>query len=543
MMNVKRHLAPLCFGIFGMLLGCSPSDQTTSDAPADETERPNILFIVGDDLGFTDLGSFGGEIATPNLDRLAYEGLRFNNLHAASTCRPTRLMLMSGASSAAAREDIPGAYREAVLGLDYATIGELLQDAGYSTFITGKWDLGNVAGYTPADRGFDRSFSFLTRSSGYFADWFQDDFDEGGNHLTREGLPADYYSTDAFTDKMLEYLRSAQADRPWFAYMPYNAPHSPLQLPEDWLDRYAGRYDAGYDALREERFASAVEAGVIPPELDLDGHQPVIEPWSDLSAEEQLRYARAQEIYAGVVEYLDMSIGRVIDYLEETGQLENTVIVFAADHGASPGEHGVDTGRTPSREGAPDRSVGADNSIENFGRPRSFIDHGRGFADSATAPFKYHKGSVTEGGLRAAAFVHYPRAVSSGGVSSAFMTVMDILPTFLEIAGTEHPGAGPYRDGREINNIAGRSAWAHFTGQAERVHSPDQAAGWTTGREGGALIRGAYKVINTPPPGSRGTTPWQLYNIETDPGEQHDIAAENPNLVAELVAEWEADWR
>lgn len=139
--------------------------------------------------------------------------------------------------------------------------------------------------------------------------------------------------------------------------------------------------------------------------------------------------------------------------------------------------------------------------------------------------------------------MHYPRAVSSGGVSSAFMTVMDILPTFLEIAGTEHPGAGPYRDGREINNIAGRSAWAHFTGQAERVHSPDQAAGWTTGREGGALIRGAYKAINTPPPGSRGTTPWQLYNIETDPGERHDIAAENPELVAELVAEWETDWR
>ena len=157
-----------------MLLGCSPSDRVTSDAPADETERPNILFIVGDDLGFTDLGSFGGEIPTPNLDRLAYQGLRFNNLHAGSSCRPARLMLMAGAGAAAASQPIPEAFRGAVLGLDYAMIAELLQDAGYSTYMTGKWDLGNLAGYTPTDRGFDRSFSFLTNTSGYFADLFRD---------------------------------------------------------------------------------------------------------------------------------------------------------------------------------------------------------------------------------------------------------------------------------------------------------------------------------------------------------------------------------
>ncbi|MFL2553850.1 MAG: sulfatase-like hydrolase/transferase [Candidatus Rariloculaceae bacterium] len=507
-----------------------------------ETERPNILFIVGDDLGFTDLGSFGGEISTPNLDRLAYQGLRFTNLHAASACRSTRLMLMAGVSSAAAREPISEAFRGSVLGLDYATIAELLQDAGYSTYMTGKWDLGNLAGYTPTDRGFDRAFSFLTNTSGYFADRFRDDFEEDGRALRREDLPADYYATRAFTDKMLEYLSSTERGRPWFAFMPYNAPHSPLQLPEDWLNRYASRYDAGYDALREERFARAVDAGVIPSGADLEGYQPIIEPWSNLTNEEQRRYARAQEIYAGVVEYLDMSIGRVIDYLEESGQLDNTVIVFSADHGASPGEHGVDTGRTPRRDGGQDLSD-VDNRIGNFGRPGSFIDHGRGFAGAATVPFKYQKGSVTEGGLRAAAFVYYPRAVPAGGVSNAFMTVMDILPTFLEIAGTKHPGAGPYRDGREINDIAGRSAWLHLTGKAARVHSPDYAAGWTIGRDGGALIRGDYKIVNTPPPGGMGTIPWQLYNLETDPGERHDIAAENPDLVAELVAEWEADWR
>ena len=303
--------------------GILAQDNTTSESETRSTAggdgRPNILFIVADDMGFTDIGSFGSEIATPNLDRLAHAGLRLNNLHAAQACRPTRLMLMASAGAEAASRAIPGAFRDSALGLDYATMAELLQDAGYSTFMTGKWDLGNVAGYTPADRGFDRSFAFLTSTSGYFADRFQDDFEEDGRPLAREDLPADYYSTRVFTDKMLEYLRSAEPGRPWFAYMAHNAPHLPLQLPDDWLDRYAGRYDEGYDALREERFARAVDAGVIPPGADLEGFQPLAEPWSNLSAEEQRRYARAQEIYAGVVEYLDMSIGWVIDYLAASG--------------------------------------------------------------------------------------------------------------------------------------------------------------------------------------------------------------------------------
>lgn len=455
----------------------STTSESETGTTAGEGDRPNILFILADDMGFTDIGSFGSEIATPNLDRLAHAGLRLNNLHAARACRPTRLMLMASTGEAAASQPMPGAFRDSALGLHYATIAEILQGAGYSTFMTGKWDLGNVAGYTPADRGFDRSLAFLTSSSGYFADQFQHDFEEDGEPLSREDLPSDYYSTRAFTDKMLEYLRSAEPGRPWFAYMPHNAPHLPLQLPDDWLDRYAGRYDAGYDALREERFARALDAGVIPPGADLEGFQPLAEPWQILSAEEQRRYARAQEIYAGVVEYLDMSIGRVIDYLEASGQLANTVIVFSTDHGASISEQGLATGDTASSNRRGRDPVEADNRLENFGRVNSYIDHGRGFGEAATAPFRGQKGSVTEGGLRAAAFFYYPAAIRGGGVSSAFMTVMDFLPTFLDIAGTEHPGAGPYRDGREINGIAGRSAWAHLTGRADRVHPETYSVG------------------------------------------------------------------
>ena len=558
---MKHWNTVIALGLLGGLHACSSDDPvanqessqpavTGQNAPQAATEadrtQPNILFIVADDMGFTDIGAFGSEIPTPTLDRLGYAGVRLNNLHAAAACRPARLMLMASASSAAANHPLPEADRGGVLGLHYATISELLQDAGYATYITGKWDLGNVEGYTPDARGFDRSFVQISGSGPYFAEYFRDAFgyQEDGRALTPDDVPEDFYATRAYTDKMLEYIDSTDEGAPWFAYMPYTAPHWPLQLPDDWLDRHAGRYDDGYDVLREQRFERAGEAGVLPTGSSLDDFEPVTEPWSNLSPEEQRRYARAQEIFAGMFEYLDMSIGRVVAYLEENGQLENTVIVFSADHGASAGEHGVDTGRVPAGGGPTYDPDVIDNSLENFGRRNSFIDHGRGFGEAATAPFRYQKGALAEGGLRAAAIVYYPAAVPGGGVSSEFMTFMDFLPTFLEIAGTEHPGAGPYRDGRTINDIVGRSAWPHLTGNASTVHPPGDAAGWSGGMGGtGALIRGNNKIINQVPPGSAGTTPWRLYDLSVDPGEHHDRAAEHPDLVAEMVEEWETNWR
>lgn len=512
-----------------------------SRAP-DSQQPPNILYIIADDIGFTDLGSFGSEIPTPNLDELAYAGLRLTNLHTGPACRLTRLMLMSGARANHTSTPYPGAYRNAVLSLDYATMGELLQDAGYATYIAGKWDLGEVPGHTPEVRGFDRSFVEVRGSSSYFGRMFRGFFgiEEDGRPISQEGLPADFYLTDAFTDKVVEFIASTPEEQSWFAYLPYTAPHWPLQLPDDWLDRHAGRYDAGYDTLRSERYAGALQAGVIPPGGTLEQFNPVAEAWADLSADEQRRYIRAQEIYAGMVEYLDMSVGRVIDYLEESGQLDNTLIVYTADHGASGAEHGVDTGRTVADSG-PAGPTDSDNRFENFGRVGSWIDKGRGFAEAATAPLKYQKGSLAEGGLRAASFVYFPRQVASGEVSHSFLSMMDLLPTFLEVAGTEHPGAGTYRE-REINGIDGRSAWSHFVGEAAQVHTPADVFGLTD-RGRGVLIRDGYKIINLPPPGVSGTTPWQLYNISEDPGEHVDLAAEHPDLVAELVAEWEANWR
>ncbi len=550
-MRIEKYLAVLV----GLLLVSACSQDSQEMAATEITEavtesRPNILFIVADDLGFTDIGAFGSEIATPNLDRLAYQGLRLNNLHAASACQQSRTMLMASApvsGTVITRPNHEGGQRNNLLSREWAIIPELMQEAGYATYMTGKWDLGWDDGYTPATRGFDRSFVQLNGSASFFRETFLMPeaiglgYEDGGERLEFDALPEDFYATDHYTNKMLEYLQETEEGQPWFAYMPYTAPHWPLQLPEERLHRNDGRYDMGYDELRVQRFERAGQMGVLPENSSLDEYSPLTEPWENLTEEEKQRYSKAQGIFAGMIEHLDMSIGRVISYLEESGQMENTVIVFTADHGASSGEHGVATGRAP-QGGGPGMPDGIDNSIENFGRMNSFIDHGRGFGEAASAPFKYQKGTIDEGGLRAAAFVRYPAAVEAGDVGDAFMSMMDFLPTFMEIAGTEHPGASTFQ-GREINDIRGRSAWQYLTGQADTIHLDTDVAGWDSG-DGGALIRGGYKVINTVAPGQpRDTTDWRLYNLVADPGEHNDLSAEHPEMVSEMVAEWEANWK
>jgi arylsulfatase len=508
----------------------------------EEPIRPNILYIVADDLGFTDIEPFGSEIATPMLNELALAGVRLTNFHTDSNCQRTRVMLMSGAGTSAALEVIGNpmtGLRGNLLSREWAILPELLQDAGYATYMAGKWDLGIGEGYTPATRGFDRSFSLLDASASHFKELLWENplpYEDDGEPLRIEDLPDDFYATGYYTDRMLEYLSEHDGDEPWFAFVPYTAPHWPLQLPDDWLDRNAGRYDAGYDSLREERFERASALGVVPPGGRLASFRSEAAAWSSLSADERARTSRAQEIYAGMVEYLDMSVGRLVAYLEESGQLDNTVIVFSSDHGGSSESAGLVAGETTVR-GVPNRN----NELENFGHPGSFIDHGRGFAEAATAPFRDVKGAIGEGGLRAAAFVHYPAAIAGGEVSHEFMTIMDVLPTFLEIAGSEHPGATSYK-GRDVNEINGRSFWPYLTGLTDNVREPTDAAGWTAGGGHGALIRGDYKLINERLRHG-GVTPWRLYDIANDPSETRDLAMLFPKLTAELAAEWESDWR
>jgi arylsulfatase len=344
---------------------------------------------------------------------------------------------------------------------------------------------------------------------------------------------------------MLEFLESGTDQEPWFAYLPYTTPHWPLQVPEGELDRYAGQYGEGYDVLRSSRVNSANQLGVIPGGLNLDNFEPVAAPWEELSVEEQAKYSRAQEIYAAMVSNLDTNVGRLVSYLRDSGQLESTVIMFTSDHGASSGEFGQGpvggvSANTPPGVG-PQIPAFIDNSFGNWGRPNSFIDHGQGFAEAATAPLKGYKGRISEGGLRAAAFIHFPDLAVSGSIDGSFMTIMDVLPTFLDIAGTVHSGPGDYK-GRKIGGIAGRSAWPYLNGETDTVHLPTDSAGWVQG-ELGALIKGNYKITNQRVPGVDGPLSWQLYDIMSDPGETQDLASQYPELVSELLTEWETNWR
>jgi arylsulfatase len=524
----------------GFLSGCQADEPAAESAAA--AKPPNILLIVADDLGYTDIGAFGSEIPTPNLDELAFAGIRLSGFHTGRACQQTRAMLMASAGtteSIEVRPRLPDGTRDNLLRLEWAIIPELLQEAGYATYMVGKWDLGMDEAYRPSVRGFDRSFALLEGGGSHFREYFWREgifMEDEGRRLVLDDLPDDFYSTRFYTDRMLEYLESGADEQPWFGYLAYTAPHWPLQVPDDWLDRHAGRYELGYDELRAERLDRAAALDVLPDGADAASYQPVAEPWNDLAEAQRTRYARAQEIYASMVEYMDVDIGRIVDYLETSGQLENTVIVFMADHGASAGEHGVGEGGMRF-----DIEDTRDNRLENFGKVGSFVDKGTGFAEASSAPFRYFKASLYEGGLRAAAFVRGPGIRPAGGVDHTFVSVLDVLPTFLDIAGLEHPGAGDFR-GRRIRAIRGQSFWPRLTGDIAADDRSAYEIGWTAG-DSGALVRGRYKVISHPLPRSTGVTPWRLFDIEADPSETRDLAGDLPEVVDALVGRWESDWK
>lgn len=515
-------------------------------------DRPNILLIVADDLGYTDLGSFGSEISTPTLDILAFEGIRLTNFHTGRACQQTRAMLMSGRGFSSviqrnpARSDGERAHQ---LRLDVATLPELLRDAGYRTYMAGKWDLGLSNEAAPDARGFDRSFALLEASSSHFREYFWDDksyYQEDSRSLALEELPPDFYSTHAYTDKMLDYLKAHDESEPWFGYVAYTAPHWPLQVPDEWLDRHAGQYDAGYDVLREQRVNRAMNVGVVPDGANLENFNPIASPWGSLSPDLKKRYARSQEIYASMIELMDQQISRLTNYLEVSGQLDNTVIFFMSDNGASAEQIGIEDGPTsmpPEFAHFNLLVADRDNSFENIGRKGSFVDHGRGFGEAVTAPLRYFKSTFAEGGIRTAAFIYYPEILSKPTINSTFITVMDILPSFLDIANAAHPGPGNY-NGREVQSIVGRSFWPHLTGKQSTVHGDQHAAGWSKGSIG-AIIKGKYKLTNQPEPGtniSEEDLNWRLYDLKEDPGEIDNIAPENSDVVRLLLNEWEQNW-
>lgn len=512
------------------------------------SSRPNILLIVADDLGFSDLGAFGGEIDTPHLDALAKSGVRLTDFHSASACSPTRAMLMSGVDhhiaglgtmAEAVSPDFPGAPGyEGYLNDRVAALPELLHDAGYRTVMSGKWHLGLTLDRSPHARGFERSFALLPGGADHFAGSQLYSWTSSGpiyveDNRWIEDLPADFYSSDYFATRLIEFFEEGVAaadDRPFFAYLPFTAPHFPLQAPDAEIAKYRGRYDAGPDALREARLARLKELGLVAHDTTI---HPVVtdEPeWHELTGDQRAASARTMEVYAGMVDRIDHNVGRVIEYLKESGQYENTLVIFLSDNGAE----GAIVEALPIRGPLYAKLIAehCDNSLDNIGRPNSYAWYGPRWAQAATAPSRMVKVYTSEGGIRVPAIIRAPGNKRAGEISDVFSTVKDILPSLLELAGATHPA--PHYRGREIATPDGRSLIPWLNGN-DVVHPANSYTGWELfGRR--AIRRDNWKALYLP--GPDGISRWQLYDLSADRGEVHDLSELYPDVLAELLVKW-----
>jgi arylsulfatase len=428
---------------------------------------------------------------------------------------------------------------EGYLNERVVTVTELLRDAGYETFMSGKWHLGSTLETSPRARGFDRSFCLLVGADNHYGSSPSAGMFPGGSghrpyvedDAFRPELPADFYSSDSFTDKLLGYLAERDRDAPFFAYLPFSAPHWPLQAPDAFIAKYKGRYDAGPEALRDERLDRLKALGLIAGDATAHPIVATTPSWEEMSAEARARSARTMEVYAAMVDNMDHNIGRVVAHLKEAGDFANTVILFMSDNGAEGalmeaypvfGEHLL-----------AHLEDHYDNSIENIGRPNSFVWYGPRWAQAATAPSRLYKFFTSEGGIRVAAFAAYG-GFARQGIGDAFTTVMDIVPTLLDLAGLEHPMT--HYQGRRIEAPRGRSLLPYVNGLEPEVHDASEPIGWELfGRR--ALRRGNFKAVNLPPPDGAGQ--WQLFDLATDPGETLDLAESQPTLLRELIENYE----
>ena len=528
-----------------VLVGCG-NVETESNLVMQTETRPNILLIVADDLGYSDIGAFGGEISTPNLDALAAGGLKMSNFYAAAACSPSRAMLLGGADShvagmgtmfndqAANQLGQPG--YEGYLNHNVVTVSSLLLDAGYHTYMTGKWHLGYDDDQSPAARGFERSFALLQGGAGHFDDsamtvdhdtsWYREDG-------VRTELPGDFFSSRFYTDKILEYIRSGEGDdKPFFAYLSYTAPHWPLQAPAETIDKYKGQYDDGYDALAEKRLISLEQIGLIEPDhIAPEQAYPETESWNSLSDEQKQIDAREMETYAAMVDNMDYHIGRVLDYLDESDQRDNTIVIFISDNGAQG--FGPGMARAFPQDWIDENF---DNSFDNIGKINSYVYLGPHWARASTAPMRMFKGFSSDGGLKVPAIISYPGKLETraGTFNNQFTTVLDLPATFLDIAMAKHPGTS-YK-GRQVHPYTGVSMLPFLNGESETVHEPDDVVAWELNNSR-AVRKGDWKI--TLIPGRFGTGDWELFNIKNDPAERNDLSEAEPEKRNKMVAEWE----
>ena len=541
----RQHLKFQCAVVVATttLISSCAVQRTPSAMQADA--RPNILFVLADDLGISDLGAFGSEIKTPNLDRIAMRGIRLTSFAAHATCSPSRATMLTGVDSHlagfgtmrgdATPEQVGKPGYEGFLNQRVVTVAQLLKDGGYHTYISGKWDMGVKDEHTPDKYGFDRSYVLLQGSA--------DHFDEVGAMAEapvpfyREdgkpaSLPDDFYSSKDYTDKLISFIDRNRGDgKPFFAYLAYTAPHYPLQAPDDYIAKYAGVYDAGYDAIFNARVARMREMRIVPPNAQPAAPDKAWPAWSDLPPEMRALEAKRMQIYAAMIEAMDYHFGRLIRHLESTGQADNTLIVFLSDNGPD-GSNPLDWGWFDWA----DKTFNLD--VDNMGRPNSYVWAGPNWARVSAAPYRLAKFFTTEGGIRVPAFVYHPKLASGGRVIPAFANLFDITPTLLDLAGIAHPGA-QYAGRSVYVPTKGKSLLPLLAGEVTEVHAATDTFAWEIFNRR-AVRTGDWKILWMNKPWGKGLGEWSLHNLARDPAEQIDMAEQEPRILSDLTQKWDA---
>ena len=544
------HFATLA-AVLALMLTLGALQARAAGQPEAQSKRPNFLLLVADDMGYSDLGSYGGEIHTPVLDALAQQGMRYTNFYVSPTCSVTRSMLLSGTDNHIAGLGNMGELNapnqigqpgyEGVLNQRVATVASLLRASGYHTYMVGKWHLGMQPDQIPHARGFERDFSLLVGGGSHFNDAWNIEWQIPKAPYTEDGRPVEklsknFYSTKAYTDKTLQFIEEGRSDgKPFFAYMAFTAPHGPLQVPNDWLRRYKNRYDEGWDGIRNQRLARMREIGILDEGVNAADRLWFLPRSTTLAPAARVMQGRTMELYASMVEYMDDQIGRVFDYLREIGEYDNTVIIFISDNGAEGNDlRGMVSGQPGTLGFLHAMNNFAEHGHNSIGRKGTFAEYGPAWAQVSMAPFRLYKGLLGEGGTRSPLIVSGPGVRGAGELNKeAILHVMDIVPTLLELAGVEHPSTF---QGREVVPMQGKS-WVEMLDQETRSpRGPDEWLGWELfGNR--AIRQGDWKISWHYEP--FGTWDWQLFDLSKDPGEQYDLSQEFPQRRQALIALWD----
>ncbi|MCY4426604.1 MAG: arylsulfatase [Halieaceae bacterium] len=524
-------------------------------------KRPNVLLILADDLAHTDLGAYGGEIETPNLDRLAQKGVKLTSFYTAPTCSPTRAMLLTGRDPHAVGL---GTMAEALhaspfmrkapgytghLDPGVKTLAELFAGAGYMTAMTGKWHLGMRPEHDPSARGFERSFVLLQGGADHFGAYQAEPGQKGrpAASYREDGAPARFpvgkYSSDFYTSRMLEYLNAEErGGRPFFAYLAFTAPHWPMQAPDDVIDKYKGRYSDGPAALHRSRLKAMQTHGIVIEDA-LTAPSPDAAEWESLDENARAVASRGMEVYAAMVDNLDQNVGRILQALEDRGELDNTIVLFMSDNGAE-GQTKQSLAYLIKAMGVPDDARDAfprlNNNPDTLGRAGSFYTYGPAWAQAGAGAFSRFKSSTYEGGVRAPAIISGP-GIAAGLVERQPLSARDVLPTLLELTGVDAGG-----DTQADDETAGIS-WADLIGEhADTVNVAQRILAWELFFRRGVRI-GDWKAVyasmsprfrSDPGTGAAGVK-WRLYNLADDAGEQHDLADKHPQVLEKLIAAWD----